>query len=144
MKVENCWKSHHARLNHSNVHSYNFTNASAPATISLTIVFHVVLPQQYLLTMLAAKPSTNVETPLTIQTSSDRITGLVNQDARIVVKFDETSIWSLNFLARSNYYCMSDIASTDLVCDTAVCGVFRAKISLFLDDDDDAVTCKAS
>lgn len=35
---------------------------------------------------------------------------------------------------------MSDIASTDFVSDTAVCGVFGAKVALFLDDDDDAVT----
>lgn len=35
---------------------------------------------------------------------------------------------------------MSDITSTDFIGDTAVCGVFRAKVALFLDDDDDAVT----
>jgi hypothetical protein len=35
---------------------------------------------------------------------------------------------------------MSNIASTNFVGDTAVCGVFGTEVSLFLNDDDDAVT----
>jgi hypothetical protein len=77
---------------------------------------------------------------LTIQSSTDRITGFVDQNTRIIVELDETSIRSLDFLARSNDNCMSNIASTDFVGDTAVCGVFGTEVSLFLDDDDDAVT----
>lgn len=82
----------------------------------------------------------DVGTLLTIQSSTDRITGFVDQNTRIIVELDETSIRSLDFLARSNDYCMSNITSTDFVGDTAVCGVFGTEVSLFLDDDDDAVT----
>lgn len=109
-------------------------------TKSLTIVFLVVQLRRFLSTRLAVEYSQTQDQILTVQSSPDRITRFVNQDTRIIVKLDETSIRSLNLLARSHDYRMSNIASTDFVGDTAVCGVFGAEVSLFLDDDDDAVT----
>jgi hypothetical protein len=45
----------------------------------------------------------------------------------------------LNLLASTHDNGMPNVAATHLVGDSAVCRVFWAKVSLFLDDDDDAV-----
>ena len=75
----------------------------------------------------------------TVHSRSDRIARLVDKDAGIIIKFHKTSIGSLNLLASTHDNCMSNIAATHLVGDSAVCRVFGTKVSLFLDDDDDAV-----
>ena len=81
--------------------------------------------------------------PLTRQSGSDWITSLVDEDASIVIKSDQASIFPLLFLFGAHNNGVSDISSPYFVRDAQAgsTGTFYAKCSLFLNDNDDSVTC---
>jgi hypothetical protein len=72
----------------------------------------------------------------TADSGSNRLAGLVDEDAGIVVELDHAPVWPLPLLRCAHYHGMSYIASTDLVrCadGNAVAGL-GAKVALLLDD----------
>lgn len=77
---------------------------------------------------------------LTVQSCSDGVPRLVDQNAGVVIELDDAAVWPLDFLPGSNDDRMTDVSPTDLVGDTAVGGILGAKVPLLLNDDDDPVT----
>ena len=77
---------------------------------------------------------------------SDGLAGLVDQDAGIVVELDDAAVGPLPLLRGAHHDGMPHVAAPDLVCCAdrcSICGL-GAEVSLLLDDDYYAVTCRAS
>ena len=77
---------------------------------------------------------------LTVHSRSDRVSGLVDQDAGVVVEFDNRPVRPLHLLPRADDNGVADVSSTDLVRDTDVVGAVGTEVSLLLDDDYNTVT----
>lgn len=80
----------------------------------------------------------------TVQSSTDGLSSLVDQDASVVVKLDDATVGSLELLLCANDDCVSDISTADLVGSadrntTSSC--FRAEVPLLLYDYNDTITC---
>lgn len=80
------------------------------------------------------------------QSTANGIAGLVDEHARVVVKFHDAAVGALIFLSRANNDGVTDVASPDLVGGgNGDCGIgtrLRTERSLLLDDDDDAIACR--
>jgi hypothetical protein len=79
----------------------------------------------------------------TIQSRADRLSSLVDENAGVVVKLDNTAVRSLVLLCGTDDNGVSDITTADFVGGTdgyAASGAgFGTKVALLLNDDDDAV-----
>jgi hypothetical protein len=72
----------------------------------------------------------------TRQSGTDRIAVLVDEDAGIVVEFDETAVFSLLFLSCSHNDCVSDIPSPYFVLDADRTSLAFTKAPLLLHHND--------
>jgi hypothetical protein len=79
----------------------------------------------------------------TVQSRADRLSSLVDENAGVVVKLDNTAVRSLVLLCGTDDNGVSDITTADFVGGTdgyAASGAgFGTKVALLLNDDDDAV-----
>lgn len=85
----------------------------------------------------------------TVQSGTDRISRLADQDTCIVVELDHASIWPLQLLLCAHDNSVSDISTADLVCGggryTATAWArLGTEVALLLDDDDDALSWEES
>ena len=79
----------------------------------------------------------------TVQSGTDRISGLANQHTSIIIKLDNASIWALELLLCADNDGVADVTAAYFVgcgCGdgTGAWAGFWAEVALLLDDYDDA------
>lgn len=76
----------------------------------------------------------------TVDSGADGVSGLVEEDARIVVEADHGTVAALGRVLGSNNDGMTDVTTLDFVGCRHAGHATRGGTSLLLDDNDDAIT----